>query len=317
MEEKELLEKEQKDEAPKKPIYKKWWFWVIIGVAVLSIAFAGVGSGTQNEETDGEGKLGKYTVSILGYRFAEDYDGENVIIVKYNFKNNSDENAAFYLTFDASAYQNGIGLNECYFVDESANYSSDNQTKEIKPGANIDVEEAYLLNDNTSSIDIEVKELFSFSDDVIKKTFVINEGGSQTDNSSKEEQNNQSTETVKNNLGKFYVEILGYRLGEDYMGDAIVIVEYKFTNNGDDSAAFMWTFDENVFQNGIGLNECYLVDSPSDYSADNQTKEIKTGASLTVEVAYELNDTETDIEVEVKELFSFKDEVVKKTFAIK
>ena len=224
MEEKELLEKEQKDEAPKKPIYKKWWFWVIIGVAVLSIAFAGVGSGTQNEETDGEGKLGKYTVSILGYRFAENYDGENVIIVKYNFKNNSDENAAFYLTFDASAYQNGIGLNECYFVDESANYSSDNQTKEIKPGANIDVEEAYLLNDNTSSIDIEVKELFSFSDDVIKKTFVINEGGSQTDNSSKEEQNNQSTETVKNNLGVLKAKKTSVKA---YLGNAIDLSRFK------------------------------------------------------------------------------------------
>ena len=43
---------------------------------------------------------------------------------------------------------------------------------------------------------------------------------------------------------------------------------------------------------------------------------IKAGVSLDVEVAYELNDTTTDIEVEVKELISFDDDLVTKTFSI-
>ena len=50
--------------------------------------------------------------------------------------------------------------------------------------------------------------------------------------------------------------------------------------------------------------------------SDNETKEIKKGATLDVEVAYVLNDTTTDLEVEVKELISFNDSVVKKTFSI-
>ena len=45
-------------------------------------------------------------------------------------------------------------------------------------------------------------------------------------------------------------------------------------------------------------------------------KDIKKGASLEVEVAYELNDSTTDVEVEVSELFSFSDKVIKKTFTI-
>ena len=45
-------------------------------------------------------------------------------------------------------------------------------------------------------------------------------------------------------------------------------------------------------------------------------KEIKKGATLEVECAYELNDTTTDIEVEVTETFSFDDEIVTKTFSI-
>ena len=118
------------------------------------------------------------------------------------------------------------------------------------------------------------------------------------------------------NLGDYKVEIVSCRLAKDYEGKDIVIVKYSFTNNSDDNASFMFAFDENVYQNGIGLNECYIADDSANYSSDNQTKEIKTGATLEVEVAYELNDTTTDIEVEVKELISFNDSVVTKTFSI-
>ena len=45
-------------------------------------------------------------------------------------------------------------------------------------------------------------------------------------------------------------------------------------------------------------------------------KEIKKGATLDVEVAYELNDATTDVEIEVKELFSFSEKVITKTFKI-
>lgn len=66
----------------------------------------------------------------------------------------------------------------------------------------------------------------------------------------------------------------------------------------------------------MGLNEAYLLADDANYSSDNQTKEIKKGASLDVEVAYELNDTTSDVEVEVKELFSFSDRTITKTFSI-
>ncbi|MBQ4101255.1 MAG: DUF5067 domain-containing protein, partial [Oscillospiraceae bacterium] len=85
----------------------------------------------------------------------------------------SDEAAAFYIALDATVYQNGVGLNESYFLSDSANYSSDNQTKEIKKGASIEVEVAYELNDETTDIEVEVKETFSFDDAVVKKTFSI------------------------------------------------------------------------------------------------------------------------------------------------
>ena len=106
------------------------------------------------------------------------------------------------------------------------------------------------------------------------------------------------------------------RLATDYKGDPIVIVKYKFTNNDDDPACFSWSLECNVFQDGIGLNTCYLSDDSAHYSSDNQLKEIKKGATLDVEVAYELNDTTTEIEVEVSELISFNDKKIVKRFSI-
>lgn len=78
----------------------------------------------------------------------------------------------------------------------------------------------------------------------------------------------------------------------------------------------MVAFDDAAYQGGVGLNGAYFLSDSAKYSADNQTKEIKKGASIEVEVAYELNDTTTDVEVEVKELFSFDNTTIKKTFAI-
>lgn len=122
--------------------------------------------------------------------------------------------------------------------------------------------------------------------------------------------------TADSNLGEYQVEILSCRLAKTYDDKDAVIVKYKFTNNSDEAANFMFAFDETVYQDGIGLNECYFMDDSADYDSGNQTKDIKTGASIEVEVAYELNDSTTDIEVEVEELISFSDKKVTKTFKI-
>ena len=71
------------------------------------------------------------------------------------------------------AYQDGVGLNKCYVAADSANYDSENQSKKIKKGASLDVEVAYVLNDETTDVVIEVSEFISLNDKVITKTFKI------------------------------------------------------------------------------------------------------------------------------------------------
>ena len=140
--------------------------------------------------------------------------------------------------------------------------------------------------------------------------------------SSAEEVANQGTgETAKKDsaqseIADCSVEIQSCRLAQDWEGKPVVIVKYSFTNNKDEAQSFMLAFEHEVYQNGVGLNESWMVADSAGYSSDNQTKKIQKGATLEVEVAYELNDTTTDISVEVSGLFTFDDSKVTKTFPI-
>ncbi|MBQ7821689.1 MAG: DUF5067 domain-containing protein [Clostridia bacterium] len=162
---------------------------IIIILICVVLAVAIIGSfGTSNNDTDtdteivtdkvevsaeDDSNIGKYVLEIDSCRLAEDYEGKSVAIVKYIFTNNDDNPVSFMVAFDDAVYQNGIGLNNSYFLADSANYSVDNQSKEIRTGATIEVEVAYELNDSTSDLEVEVGELFSFSDKKITKIFTI------------------------------------------------------------------------------------------------------------------------------------------------
>lgn len=97
--------------------------------------------------------------------------------------------------------------------------------------------------------------------------------------------------------------------------DPIVIVKYKFTNLDSKPNSFRYSVDDYVFQDGVALDKCYFVSSSIDYLNTSGT-EIKPGVTIYVEVAYKLNDTTTDIEVEVYEWISFDDDKkIQKTFS--
>ena len=120
-----------------------------------------------------------------------------------------------------------------------------------------------------------------------------------------------------NELGDYRVEIKDCRLAKDDSGKDLIIIQFGFTNNSDDPTAFLYAFAYEAFQNGIGLTEVMEETiKAADYTDADQVREIKKGTSLDVEVAYELNDTDTPVEVEVSELISFSDKKVTKTFTI-
>ena len=121
-----------------------------------------------------ENELGKYSVEITNARLTSTYDNKPAVVITYKFTNNTDDNpSSFDVAFYDNVYQNGVGLNKAYTLIDGDPYDDGNSSKKIKKGASIDVDIAYALNDESTPIDVEVKEFLSFSDKTVSRTFDI------------------------------------------------------------------------------------------------------------------------------------------------
>ena len=101
---------------------------------------------------------------------------------------------------------------------------------------------------------------------------------------------------------KVAVTIDGARLSTDYDGDPVVIVTYTFTNvSSDEAESYLLSCSDEVYQNGVQCELAFVMDLEGDSGA-----KVKAGASTTFQKAYSVKDN-SDVEVEVKELFSWDD----------
>lgn len=116
------------------------------------------------------------------------------------------------------------------------------------------------------------------------------------------------------NLGRYKVEIKSCRLSKNYDGNPVAVVTYSYTNNDSEPHSFLATFEDHAYQNGVEAEQA-IFPSDDDYEKNNnQSKEIKSGVTIDVMVAYKLNDTTSPVEVEVGQFFSFDDTKITKTF---
>lgn len=102
-----------------------------------------------------------YGVTIDGGTKGEDYEGKPALLVAYTFTNNSDKDANFMFATSAKAFQNGVELESAVMLDDLEGLK--NALKDVKPGASISLQLAYVLDD-TSDVTVEVTELISFDD---------------------------------------------------------------------------------------------------------------------------------------------------------
>ena len=183
---------------PKKPIYKKWWFWLLIAV-VLILIIASIEGGDNNTndappvvsgdlsdeaspipssepgESDaviGAGTLGDFLVSIDGYVLTQDYEGKPAVVINFTWANNSEETTSFAFALNSQVFQNDIECETAIVADTSV-YNAENYLKDIKPGASLAVQLAYVLQDGDNPISVELKELFSLDDETVTQAFEI------------------------------------------------------------------------------------------------------------------------------------------------
>ena len=120
-----------------------------------------------------EGDLGDYHVKILDAETGlKDYEGNDVIGIKYEFTNGSEDNQMFGVAVNPQAFQDGVQL-EVAMMDKMSD-EANNSLKEIKKGATITCEDYYVLT-SKSDVEVEVSETISFSDEKLEKSFKLSE----------------------------------------------------------------------------------------------------------------------------------------------
>lgn len=162
---------------------------VIVAIIVLLIVISSLGSGndssngnnsgaTDNLSTTSsvsaekpdrvEGQLGDYVCTIKSAEICRDLLDRDSVKITYEFTNKSSEAQSFDCAFSDEVFQDGIGLETTVVDGGSDEWGFD---VKIKPGATKEVSKVYLLRDDSTQLEVEIKELISFSDD--KLTYYV------------------------------------------------------------------------------------------------------------------------------------------------
>lgn len=98
------------------------------------------------------------TLKYTGFELSTDYDGNNAIIVYYDYTNKKEETSYVYETFYAQAFQNGVECETTWLNYDGQNESLDNNAKEIQKGTTINVGFMYVLSDTENPVTIKVSD---------------------------------------------------------------------------------------------------------------------------------------------------------------
>ena len=127
------------------------------------------------------------------------------------------------------------------------------------------------------------------------------------------EEPEEPAKTDSGAVGDYYVTIGDCAFGTDYEGNKMIVVNYDFTNNSEETIAPLWALSVQAFQDGVQLDVAIALDT-SVYDAGVAQKELKPGASMTgCQSAFVLT-SESPVEVEVAPLIG--DPVLFKTFEV-
>lgn len=95
----------------------------------------------------------KMTVKYLNHEIMVDDVDQTVLVVYYEFTNNSGENQTFDYVFDDTCFQNGVEVEGSWW---HANEESKNSEKEIKSGTTITVASSFVLGDSRDDVELEI-----------------------------------------------------------------------------------------------------------------------------------------------------------------
>lgn len=161
-------------------------FCVCLGVAVVGLAMDDEKKGENQPDTTGtsasatsspivantqEPTKKDMTISVVSTKIGKDYKDAPILLVEYEFTNNTDKAQSFTFLCTDKAFQGGIECNSIVVSDE---VDAQQQLNDIQPGVAYKLTVGYNLHDTTQDVSIEITELIG--DDVfLKQTIKLTE----------------------------------------------------------------------------------------------------------------------------------------------
>lgn len=158
---------------------------IMLAALLFSLTLAACGSipssGTSDGDTgspdksqqSGEGTLDKYAIKFTDAVLATDYEGHDVIVVSYDYTNNSEAAASAMAALSINAFQDGMDLEYAFDIRGMA-YSPDNEMKALSSGTTLNCQTAFILV-SASPVTLEATAAFSLSSDKVTCTYQLSE----------------------------------------------------------------------------------------------------------------------------------------------
>lgn len=115
-------------------------------------------SDESSEEVTEAAEEQEFAFEIESTSLGKDYDDADVLIVKYNFTNNSDKPTSFTFACQDKAFQGGIECDST--VIGCDDIDAQEQLNDIQPGKTYTVTVGYHISDLSKPVDITVTSLF-------------------------------------------------------------------------------------------------------------------------------------------------------------
>lgn len=140
----------------------KKYLSIVCAIAMLA-SLTGCGSSGSSSKSSSKSSVTSDekkndTISIKNYRLSTDRKNNPVLIVDYEFRNNTDEVKTFSSLFYDKAFQNGVKCKSITLGNKS--FDSNAADTEVLPGYTYTVNQAYYITDN-SDVLIMVTDYFN------------------------------------------------------------------------------------------------------------------------------------------------------------
>lgn len=165
-----------------------------------------------------------------------------------------------------------------------------------------------MTNTNEENINGNSENIRFVGENNEVKTNPIQNGGNTTDKT----ENKSDEKIIDADFDNFTIKYVSHEVSTDYDGNPCLIVYFDFTNNRDDPTSASMSIYSQVFQNGV---ECDLAFVTGNDYIDNASKNIQKGATIRVGTARKISDM-SDIDITIKEAFSFSDKSDKMTLKL-